>query len=497
VSDFNFSPLPLKRFFLLIFLISACANDDAQQPINDILAKVGDRIITSKDFLQRAEYTIRPIYCKGDLYQHKKIILNNLIAEKLLALEIEKSGLETINVGAAAFLKGRKEQSMRQLLYFKEGYSKSVIYDKEKTHYFKMAGRIYDISHFSFPSGAFLDSINSALKANIPFEDIYTSNFDDNIPTRSVKWQDPNHPIIDDILFNQPVSKNQIIGPLMMDDGSYIIAKINGWTDQMAMTDKAIQERSTDVINTLKERKGIELYKKFIAEVMKGQEIKFNLDVLVPYADAISERYFRSKEEKESAISNALFNSGEFLTLEDIKPISDDFSNLPLFSLNGKEWKIRDFEKQIMSHPLVFRKKKMNAAEFSEQFRLAIIDFIQDKFLTEKAYSMSLDKSFEVTQSASIWKDSFLAYQSSLLFDQSATSDNRHIKMKPIIDKLQDEYDNSIFINTDLFEKIKISKVDMFVTQNNVPYPVVVPNFPSYTDDSYLNYGSKLDMDHE
>ena len=38
--DFNFSPLPLKRFFLLIFLISACANDDAQQPINDILAKV-------------------------------------------------------------------------------------------------------------------------------------------------------------------------------------------------------------------------------------------------------------------------------------------------------------------------------------------------------------------------------------------------------------------------------------------------------------------------
>jgi len=69
--------------------------------------------------------------------------------------------------------------------------------------------------------------------------------------------------------------------------------------------------------------------------------------------------------------------------------------------------------------------------------------------------------------------------------------------MKPIIDKLQDEYDSSIFINTDLFERIKISKVDMFVTQNNVPYPVVVPNFPSYTDDSYLNYGSKLDMDHE
>mgnify|MGYP003300526918 CR=1 FL=1 len=95
-----------------------CEKNNLSTTPKDILAKVGDRFITSKDFLQRAEYTIRPIYCKGDLYQHKKIILNNLIAEKLLALEIEKSGLETINAGAAAFLKGRKEQSMRQLLYF-------------------------------------------------------------------------------------------------------------------------------------------------------------------------------------------------------------------------------------------------------------------------------------------------------------------------------------------------------------------------------------------
>ena len=65
--------------------------------------------------------------------------------------------------------------------------------------------------------------------------------------------------------------------------------------------------------------------------------------------------------------------------------------------------------------------------------------------------------------------------------------------MKPIIDKLQEKFSKDIYINTDLFEKIKVSNVDMFVTQSNVPYPVMVPNFPSYTDDSYLDYGAKLD----
>ena len=42
--------------------------------------------------------------------------------------------------------------------------------------------------------------------------------------------------------------------------------------------------------------------------------------------------------------------------------------------------------------------------------------------------------------------------------------------MKPIVDKLQEKYSDKIYINTELFEKIKISKVDMFVTQIMLPY---------------------------
>ena len=480
------------RLFFLTFLFIGCAKNDVSQNSIEILAKVGDRIITPKDFQQRAEYTIRPDYCKGDLYQHKKIILNNLIAEKLLALEIESSGINAFNDGAAAFIKGRKEQAMRQLLYFKEGFSKVNLNKDEINHYYKMAGRTYQIGHFSFPGGAFLDSVNSALSNGITLEDIYKVNFNDNMPTREVRWEEPNHHLISQALFNQPIEKGEVIGPFQMEDGSYIIMKVNGWTDRKLITQKSIADQTEKVISTLKERKGVELYKSFIARVMKGKNLSFNKEVLLSYSKSISERYFRSRKEKESAISSAIFNTDELLTLEDIKPLDNNASDLTLFELDGKEWKIKDFENVLLSHPLVFRKKKMNAKEFTGQFQLAIIDLIQDMYLTEKAYEMSLDKSFEVEQSASIWRDSFLAFQSSLAYDKNQDQKDRHIKMKPIIDKLQDKYSKNIFINTDLFEKIKISRVDMFVTQSNVAYPVVVPNFPSYTDDSYLNYGSKL-----
>lgn len=55
-----------------------------------ILARVLDREITLDEFLKRAEYTIRPNYCKGNSNIEKKIILNSLIGEKLLAIEKEK-----------------------------------------------------------------------------------------------------------------------------------------------------------------------------------------------------------------------------------------------------------------------------------------------------------------------------------------------------------------------------------------------------------------------
>ena len=66
----------------------------------------------------------------------------------------------------------REAEVIRKIIkFFKEGYSKSTITDEEIARYFKMAGRTYEISHFSFPGGAFLDSVNSALKSNISFDD--------------------------------------------------------------------------------------------------------------------------------------------------------------------------------------------------------------------------------------------------------------------------------------------------------------------------------------
>ena len=299
---------------LLIFFIG-CQSKGFKDNQLQILAKVGNRVITLQDYLHRSEYSLRPDYCRGNLYIHKKIILNNLIAEKLLAIESDKVKNNNRSNNLLAFLKGRKEQAMRQLLYYEKGYKKVELKDDEINHFFKISERTYHVNYFSFPGGNFADSVNQAMNDGIPIEKIYSINFEGNIPSRDVSWIDNNDPIISDKLFNNQIKKGDIIGPYTLKDGSAFLLKVNGWTDHLDLSEKSYLDKKEKVINTLKDRKGREIYRVFIGKIMKGKEINFNKDVFLPYSQSIQNQFFRSRKQKENAISNALFDSGEFLSL--------------------------------------------------------------------------------------------------------------------------------------------------------------------------------------
>ena len=107
----------LSCIIIAAIIAPSCSNS---QKIKEdlVLALVGDRSITIQDFIRRSEYTIRPAYCRQSNYLHKKIVLNSLIAEKLTAMEIQSSNDQLLkSSNFKMFLKGRKEQAMRQIFY--------------------------------------------------------------------------------------------------------------------------------------------------------------------------------------------------------------------------------------------------------------------------------------------------------------------------------------------------------------------------------------------
>jgi len=149
---------------------------------------------------------------------------------------------------------------------------------------------------------------------------------------------------------------------------------------------------------------------------------------------------------------------------------------------------------------LVFRNPKMPKADFTNEFRLAVADLIRDVYTTHDAYQKGYDKDPRVIRDTAMWEDNILAlYQQNKIL-KNVSRDNltpitlvsKHLN--PVISELREKYQDQIFIDTDAFEKIQLTSVDMFVIQKNMPFPVVVPQFPILTTHNKLDYGSKMNM---
>ncbi|SVB77031.1 uncharacterized protein METZ01_LOCUS229885, partial [marine metagenome] len=67
-------------------------------------------------------------------------------------------------------------------------------------------------------------------------------------------------------------------------------------------------------------------------------------------------------------------------------------------------------------------------------------------------------------------------------------------RMNPLVDSLQTIYSDQIEVDTDLFESIELTSIDMTVIQQGVPFPKVVPPFPIFTNDNRLDYGRKKEF---
>ena len=106
-------------------------------------------MITTDEFIRRAEYTIRPPYCKMDYYLQKKIVFNSLIAEKLFALEAGEDNPLVKNEDFQDQIRGHKEQLMRETLYYQEAMNKVKPDTSAVKKRYKVAGREYDIAFFS------------------------------------------------------------------------------------------------------------------------------------------------------------------------------------------------------------------------------------------------------------------------------------------------------------------------------------------------------------
>lgn len=467
-----------------------------------ILARIGDKVITVPEFYERAEYTIRPQYAKGNSEIDKKIVLNSLIAEKLLTIERGKNSQLRDQEKFQATIQGRKEQMMRKMLFYKEGFDKASYDSSEFTRNYKLSGRTYTVEFINVSdSGESRHFENKLIEEKWSFKQLYKQVTGDTIvPKYQVTWNSPEYPEISDILFNyDSVNTNKVYGPIKLPETT-LFFKVSGWTDRPAITENDQRQRFSNVSEKLLMDKGEKKYSEFIQKVMLGKKIEFNKDTFRKVAKIFAEIYNQDpKDIQQNFINKNLKNEIDLnnkIAENEIK--IEELKAEPFFTLDGKTWTVEMFEKERAKHPLVFRKKRFSGKEFPKNFRDAVIDLMRDTYLTAEAYKNGFDKTPVVKRTETMWSDALVSFyeQTQILKEKNINDFLTYEVVKdvftPYMNELKKKYSNQIYINIEEYKKLKLTRIDFFAVERNAPFPIIAPAFPNITTDHNLDYGKKM-----
>lgn len=268
-------------FFLLIAELVF-----SQQLNGGYLARVGPKVITNSEFVERYEMTpgFRR-HVKGMEESTKLEFLFTLIAEKLFALEAKEQHLDTTEVirfSSKAF----EKMFVRDALFHREIKNKiSVSEDEIITATIKNASRLYVNFLFSEDKNE-IEQIYDYLNNGIPF---------DSILAESPEREEQPEPIqvlfgqleenVEDAVFNLKVGEHT--KPLLTRDGWYIFRLVNR-SGNIFLTEKDKEEAGKTIVRIVEGRKLRKRQAEFYAEFLGNKKVDVNPVIFESLARKIS-----------------------------------------------------------------------------------------------------------------------------------------------------------------------------------------------------------------
>ena len=484
-------------FISLLFFINISCDKTPSINLDQevIIAKIENRVITVNDFLKRCEYSPRPAYCNGDNFIHKKISLNSLIAEKILAIEFDRNN-QAINENQRYFIEGRKEQLMRHLMLKKYGYEDIQLDSILLMQQYQLRKRTYEVEYV-IKNENVLKELNAkenivTSKENAPVPSV------NNISSKNLSYNDQMVDSIRELLFSSGPELNQVYGPYIATDSTVFYMKVSGWITGVNISDQQKKDTWESVKNEMTEAQALKKYSSYISNLMRDKKIKYDERNFEIFAKLVSNVYKIEKFKKEKMIQSSISESNNVVQIETLN-LAKNMKEKIILHHDGKNWTINEIMSLIKKHPLVFRKKNINPNNFTNELKFSLADLFRDMHITKQGYDLGLDQNINVKSETNKWQDyiksELIKTKYAKSFQKNSNSNDRNNQYKLItnkIDSLQKAYSNKIKINTDKFEEIELLSIDLFGMYSNQAYNNLEPPFPILTDDHLLDYGSKI-----
>lgn len=466
-------------FIITLIIMAFSFGDDYS---NQIIARVGDKVITAQDFIERAEYTPRPLYCRGNSSTDKRIILNSLIGEKLFSMEMKKD----IPIEIDKYLIGRRNQKMREML-FNTITSNAIEKINNFSHWKSLSAIEYNISYLSISNSNLLSEIQNSISIGKSLSNIYASyNSISEIPKReNINLFSAGNRALREELFSKVWDRGDIIGPIKTDDNVFMFVQIDSRKKIVNLNQSASTQLDDELTNLIASHIKETEYQKFVSDIMSEMKFDLNPASYIGFSESIRSWY------------NEISEAGS--ELNKISPrLNISSPDEILLVLNGEDVTIKQISDWMSIHPLVFRDGYYKDLHFSDQLKYAIADLIRDRNLNDRAISLNLHRHPEVISEYEKWYDNYRAIaQRKEIIDQESEFNSTKVttELNEYFFNVSQKYSEQIGINLEVLDSISLSSIDMATYNNIGPYKLAVPLFPVITNTYKLNYGQPISME--
>ncbi|GAI10314.1 unnamed protein product, partial [marine sediment metagenome] len=127
-------------------------------------------------------------------------------------------------------------------------------------------------------------------------------------PIRDISWEEPHSNQLHDALYLQPVSVNQVLGPIVTADNEYLFMRVLGWRDRMDISEQGSKQRWNDVVERLTDRQAAQIFEQYVSEIMQGKQVQFVDHTFWRLVQALAPIYLNVTDEEKEIIKQTFWS---------------------------------------------------------------------------------------------------------------------------------------------------------------------------------------------
>jgi len=359
---------------------------------DDLLARVGDRTITVREFVGRIRYAPVGRGAQSLDLASRKSYLDVLVEEKLAALAARAKGLDK-EVDLEPTLEEVRDQAMLRELYLDRVRNQVVLPEKEIEIAVKRATEELDLAYFRAASEEEAWWVRQRILEGRSFsqvaEERYGRRFSEDQFRRRIRWGEAE-PALEEVAYMLNVG--EVSEPVPVEGGYYILKLLGRRQTGISPTNEfrsAVEQR-------LRYRKEARLAREFAERTLRANPVAVNREALDRLAE-VMQNSLREETFPTEIDPSWLMSVGEEFAWRDSV----------LLEVGTEQFRARDVLTRLARGGRVLRLDSLRA--IPNVLAGMVLQLAQDEALLQEARRLGLEDHPRVRRDVAVWEDYLLA----------------------------------------------------------------------------------------